>query len=153
MNEIIDKVEFFTERDRLDRKTRQREIVYKRAYLMYVLRNQLLTFQEIGDRFNVTHPTVLYWSNIVKFYLHTSKDQVYIDHIQEYLKAFEGTKYTPDYRNLTEEQAVAQLIKWKDNPVEARKLIESNRRAHDYNFNLNNLVGFDLNNNLLIALM
>jgi len=103
MNEIIDKVEFFTERDRLDRKTRQREIVYKRAYLMYVLRNQLLTFQEIGDRFNVTHPTVLYWSNMVKFYLHTSKDQVYIDHIQEYLKAFEGTKYTPDYRNLEED--------------------------------------------------
>ena len=103
MNEIIEKVEFFTERDRLDRKTRQREIVYKRAYLMYVLRNQLLTFQEIGDRFNVTHPTVLYWSNMVKFYLHTSKDQVYIDHIQEYLKAFEGTKYTPDYRNLEED--------------------------------------------------
>ena len=103
MNEIIDKVEFFTERDRLDRKTRQREIVYKRAYLMYVLRNQLLTFQEIGDRFNVTHPTVLYWSNMVKFYLHKSKDQVYIDHIQEYLKAFEGTKYTPEYRNLEED--------------------------------------------------
>jgi hypothetical protein len=103
MNEIIEKVEFFTERDRLDRKTRQREIVYKRAYLMYVLRNQLLTFQEIGDRFHVTHPTVLYWSNMVKFYLHTSKDQVYIDHIQEYLKAFEGTKYTPDYRNLEED--------------------------------------------------
>jgi hypothetical protein len=103
MNEIIEKVEFFTERDRLDRKSRQREIVYKRAYLMYVLRNQLLTFQEIADRFNVTHPTVLYWSNMVKFYLHKSKDQVYIDHIQEYLKAFEGTKYTPEYRNLEEE--------------------------------------------------
>jgi len=103
MNEIIEKVEFFTERDRLDRKTRQREIVYKRAYLMYILRNQLLTFQEIAERFNVTHPTVLYWSNMVKFYLHESKDQVYINHIQEYLKAFEGTKYTPEYRNLEEE--------------------------------------------------
>lgn len=103
MKEIIEKVEFFTERDRLDRKTRQREIVYKRAYLMYILRNQLLTFQEIAERFNVTHPTVLYWSNMVKFYLHESKDQVYIDHIQEYLKAFEGTKYTPEYRNLEEE--------------------------------------------------
>jgi hypothetical protein len=40
---------------------------------------------------------------MVKFYLHKSKDQVYIDHIQEYLKAFEGTKYTPEYRNLEEE--------------------------------------------------
>lgn len=102
-NEIIEKAEFFTERDRLDRKSRQREIVYKRAYLMYVLRNQLLTFQEIADRFNVTHPTVLYWSNMVKFYLHESKDKVYIDHVQEYLKAFEGSKYTPEYRNLQEE--------------------------------------------------
>ena len=70
---------------------------------MYVLRNQLLTFQEIADRFNVTHPTVLYWSNMVKFYLHESKDKVYIDHVQEYLKAFEGSKYTPEYRNLKEE--------------------------------------------------
>jgi len=104
MNEIIDKVKFFTERDRLDRKTRQREIVYKRAYLMYVMRNQLLmTFQEIGNRFNVTHPTVLYWSNMVHFYLNQSKDQVYINQIQEYLKAFEGTKYTPEYRNLEED--------------------------------------------------
>jgi hypothetical protein len=104
MNEIIDKVKFFTERDRLDRKTRQREIVYKRAYLMYVMRNQLLmTFQEIGNRFNVTHPTVLYWSNMVHFYLNQSKDKVYINQIQEYLKAFEGTKYTPEYRNLEED--------------------------------------------------
>lgn len=104
MNEIIEKVEFFTERDRLDRKTRQREIVYKRAYLMYVMRNQLLmTFQEIGNRFNITHPTVLYWSNMVHFYLNQSKDQVYINQIQEYLKAFEGTKYTPEYRNLEED--------------------------------------------------
>ena len=102
-NEIIEKAEFFTERDRLDRKSRQREIVYKRAYVMYVLRNQLLTFKEIADRFNVTHPTVLYWSNMVKFYLHESKDKVYIDHVQEYLKAFEGSKYTPEYRNLKEE--------------------------------------------------
>lgn len=102
-NEIIEKAEFFTERDRLDRKSRQREIVYKRAYLMYVMRNQLLTFQEIADRFNVTHPTVLYWSNMVKFYLHESKDKVYIDHVQEYLKAFEGSKYTPEYRNLQQE--------------------------------------------------
>jgi hypothetical protein len=103
MNEIIEKVEVFIQRDRLDRKSRQREIVYKRAYVMYVLRNQLLTFKEIADRFNVTHPTVLYWSNMVKFYLHESKDQVYIDHVQEYLQAFEGTKYTPEYRNLKEE--------------------------------------------------
>jgi hypothetical protein len=103
MNEIIEKVEVFIQRDRLDRKSRQREIVYKRAYVMYVLRNQLLTFQEIADRFNVTHPTVLYWSNMVKFYLHESKDKVYIDHVQEYLQAFEGTKYTPEYRNLKEE--------------------------------------------------
>ena len=104
MNEIIEKVEFFTERDRLDRKTRQREIVYKRAYLMYVMRNQLLiTFQEIADRFHVTHPTVLYWSNMVHFYLNQSKDQVYINQIQEYLKAFEGSKYTPEYRNLEED--------------------------------------------------
>ena len=104
MNEIIEKVEFFTDRDRLDRKTRQREIVYKRAYLMYVMRNQLLiTFQEIADKFNVTHPTVLYWSNMVHFYLDQSKDQVYINQIQEYLKAFEGEKYTPEYRNLEED--------------------------------------------------
>jgi hypothetical protein len=40
---------------------------------------------------------------MVKFYLHTSKDQVYINQIQEYLKAFEGTKYTADYRNLEED--------------------------------------------------
>jgi len=38
------------------------------------------------------------------------------------------------------EHAVALLLALN------RKLIESNRRAHDYNFNLNNLVGFDLNN-------
>lgn len=103
MNEILEKVKFYTERDRLDRRTRQREIVYKRAYLMYVLRHQLLTFQEIADKFNVTHPTVLYWSNMVKFYLLESKDQVYINQVQEYLKAFEGVKYTDEYHNLEED--------------------------------------------------
>jgi hypothetical protein len=40
---------------------------------------------------------------MVHFYLNQSKDQVYINQIQEYLKAFEGTKYTPEYRNLEED--------------------------------------------------
>jgi len=100
MNEVITKVRFYIERDALDSKTRKREIVYKRAYLMHVLRCQRITFKEIGSYFNLDHATTIYQCKMVERYLNELQDEVYINYIQEYLEAFEGNKYTPEYHDL-----------------------------------------------------
>lgn len=99
-NEIKEKVEFFLERDQLMRKTRKREIVYKRAYLMHVLRCQEYTYDAIGKFFNRDHATVIYQCKMVERYLNEFRDEVYINFIQEYLEAFEDAKYTPEYWDL-----------------------------------------------------
>ena len=103
MNNTIEKVHYYLERDGLNEKTRKREIVYKRAYLMHVLRCQQMTFHEIGQTFNRDHATTIYQCNMVKRYLHELKDEIYINLISEYLEAFEGEKYKPEYYNLTDD--------------------------------------------------
>tara|TARA_R110000868_G_scaffold68675_1_gene202931 strand:+ start:1015 stop:1410 length:396 start_codon:yes stop_codon:yes gene_type:complete len=101
MNEIVEKVLYFIERDGLNNKTRKREIVYKRAYLMHVLRCQEYTFHAIGEVFNRDHATALYQCKMVKQYLYEIRDEIYINHIQEYLEEFEGEKFKPEYWDLT----------------------------------------------------
>lgn len=99
-NEIIQQAIYFIERDNLAMKTRKREIVYKRAYLMHVLRCQELTFKAIGKLFNKDHASVIYQCNMVDQYLNQMRDDVYINIVAEYLEAFEYTKYLQEYFDL-----------------------------------------------------
>ena len=99
-NEIVEKVQELIQRDGLSRKTRKREIVYKRAYLMHVLRCQELTFKAIGRMFNRDHASVIYQCNMVDHYLNKTRDDIYINIVQEYLQVFEGTKYLPEHWDL-----------------------------------------------------
>lgn len=99
-NEIVEKVQELIQRDGLSRKTRKREIVYKRAYLMHVLRCQELTFKAIGKIFNKEHATVIFHCNMVDHYLNKTRDDIFINIVQEYLQVFEGTKYLPEHWDL-----------------------------------------------------
>lgn len=91
--ELIEKVRVFIERDSLDTKSRKQEIVYKRAYLMHILRCQKIPLKIIGRYFNRNHATVLYQCKMVKQYLHELEDDIYINQIREYLEEFEAEKY------------------------------------------------------------
>ena len=91
--ELIEKIHYYIERDGLDRNVRYQEIVYKRAYLMHILRKRLMTFYDIGLIFNRDHSTVVYQCKMVDRYLNKLRDKIYINTIKEYLEAFEGDKY------------------------------------------------------------
>jgi hypothetical protein len=101
MNEIIEKVKHLIERDQLNVKTRKREVVYKRAYLMYILRKQELSFNKVGSFFNKDHATAMYQCKMVNRYLHEMNDEIYINYVRDYLLEFEGEKYTKPVYNLT----------------------------------------------------
>ena len=103
MNEIIEKVKVIIERDALNIKTRKQEIVYKRAYLMHVLRCQRMTFHRIGSLMNLDHSTVLYQCKMVDRYLNEIKDTVYINLIQDYLEEFEDIKHIKVDYNLSKD--------------------------------------------------
>jgi hypothetical protein len=103
MNQTIEKVKTIIERDELNSKTRKQEIVYKRAYLMHVLRCQHMTFYKIGDLFNLDHSTAVYQCKMVDRYLNEIKDPVYINLIQEYLEEFEDIKHIKVEYNLAED--------------------------------------------------
>lgn len=100
MNEVIEKVQHFIERDQLNSNTRKREIVYKRAFLMWVLRKQEVPFSQIGSFFNRDHATALYQCKMVNRYLYEMHDEVYINYVREYLIEFEGEKYLNPVYNL-----------------------------------------------------
>lgn len=103
MNEVIEKVKYYIERDGLDTKTRKQEIVYKRAYLMHVLRTQELTFDQIGKMFNRDHATAIYQCKMANLYLYELKDHSYIMTLTEYLEDFEGQKNEKVKMNLLED--------------------------------------------------
>jgi len=103
MNEVIEKVKYYIERDELQSKTRKQDIVYKRAYLMHVLRCQELTFNSIGKMFKRDHATAIYQCKMAKRYLYELKDHSYIMTLTEYIEAFEGHKNEPVKFNLQED--------------------------------------------------
>lgn len=106
MSEVIEKVRFFIERDELTTNSRKQEIVYKRAYLMHVLRCQKMPFKTIGSYFNKDHATVMYQCSMVKRYLHEIQDETYINLIREYLESFEAEKY-----KLEKHELISEILK------------------------------------------
>ena len=57
---LLDKVMYLIERDELNKRNRNRDIIYRKCFLMYKLRQSPLTFNEIGAFFNQHHTSVIH---------------------------------------------------------------------------------------------
>jgi len=98
-DEMIEKAFAFIERDNLKSKTRKREIVYRRHYLMYFLRNCGLTFSQVGEAFGTDHSRAIYGFNCHVNLLHVN-DKVYKFEISEYMKELQNFEYKVKSRDL-----------------------------------------------------
>ncbi len=86
---MVEKVLEFIERDKLNSKSRLRELIHKRVYLYAFLRSNGYKLQEIGKMFNRDHATVIHGINNFKIFKKT-KDPLFDIDTMEYKKALEG---------------------------------------------------------------
>jgi hypothetical protein len=107
--EILDKVLFYVERDKLNQKGRQQEKIYKKCFLMNKLREHKYTLYFIGDVFNQHHASIIH--NIK-----THKDltkwntEHYETIVGELIEAFENTDYQEPTRILVDDILECQNV-------------------------------------------
>lgn len=87
MKEKLPAIVKLIDRYDLGTKSRKREKVYQRSYLMNELRN-FMSLKTIGDLFNRDHSTVIYCISVAKTYL-GMKDRMFADVILEIKSDFE----------------------------------------------------------------
>ena len=80
-------IEHIREHD-LDKKSRAREYVYRRAFICYLLRKQGWTLQRIGDLFNRKHATILHSIGVHNQFMQ-HKDIIYLSYIQMEIELFD----------------------------------------------------------------
>ena len=110
-NNLIEKVTYLIERDELNKRCRRKEIIYKKCYLMSRLREEQLTFEEIGSYFNQHHASVIHnvqtHKDLTKF-----RNQDYKNTITEYKVFLVDTKYVVNPRNILDDvKACTSLYK------------------------------------------
>lgn len=88
MEEIIQ----YIEENNLKRKDRYRHIVYKRYYLSHLLRNNGLTFKEIGKIFNKDHATIMYGIKLHHDFM-SINDSIYIELTEQERLKFDTLNY------------------------------------------------------------
>ena len=80
-------IEHIREHD-LDKKSRAREYVYRRAFICYLLRKQGWTYQRIADLFNRKHATIMHAIGVHNQFMQ-HKDMIYLSYIQMEIQLFE----------------------------------------------------------------
>jgi hypothetical protein len=100
--DILDKVMYFVERDKLNEKGRQREIIYKKCFLMNKLHEFKFSLSEIGRLFNQHHASAIHNIN-------THNDMMkwntahYESYIYELIDEFKNINYIEPQRNLAQD--------------------------------------------------
>lgn len=89
-SEKIATIEFIIDRDNLKNKCKDQPLVYRRAYLMTLLREIGLTYQEIGRLMNRNHATVIYATRLHDWMV-TSRDKIYLAAIDDYVNELNGS--------------------------------------------------------------
>ena len=79
-------IEYIKENN-LDKRTREREYVYRRMFLCDLLRKQGLTFQAIADIFKLTHATIIHNISTHKHFVKMG-DSIYTFHVQQEIDIF-----------------------------------------------------------------
>lgn len=98
-DEMIEKAFYFIDRDNLKSKSRKRELVYKRHFLMYFLRSKGLTFSQVGEAFNTDHSRAIYGVKCHKNMMQIN-DKVYKGQVNEYSKELQNFEYKIKMRDL-----------------------------------------------------
>ena len=80
---LLDKITYLIERDELNKRNRNRDVIYKKCFLMHRLRKEPLTFDEIGAFFNQHHSSVIHNINTHKDMMKFNKED-YEKVIREY---------------------------------------------------------------------
>jgi len=92
-------------------KCRDRHKVYKRCFLMAIMRSKSLTFTEIASMFCMNHASVVYQVNQYNWYMDTN-DQVFINMIKEYSDFLDDVKV--DYRKPSIVNDVLKCKRYQD---------------------------------------
>ena len=94
MEELMNSVLHYIEKDELKKRCRQRKYVHKRIYFFNVLRTAGYTYQSIGDLFGLNHATIVHGIKTYKV-LKKAKDPLMFLDIAEYDGKFKlnNTKY------------------------------------------------------------
>ena len=88
-SEKIATIEFIIDRDNLKSKCKDQPLVYRRAYLMTLLRDIGLTYTEIGRLMNRNHATVIYATRLHDWMV-SSRDKIYLAAIDDYVNELNG---------------------------------------------------------------
>jgi hypothetical protein len=83
MEELMNSVKHYIEKDELKKRCRQRKYIHKRIYFFNVLRNAGYTYQSIGDLFGLNHATIVHGIKTYKD-LKKAKDPLLFLDIAEY---------------------------------------------------------------------
>ena len=94
MEDLIESVKHYIEKDELKKRCRRRKYVHKRIFFFNTLRNAGLTYQSIGDMFELNHATIVHGIKTYQ-YLKKAKDPLLFLDIAEYDGKFKfhNTKY------------------------------------------------------------
>lgn len=98
-DEMIERAYELIERDNLKTKSRKREIVYRRHYMMYFLRHCGFTFAQVGKVFDTDHSRAIYGYNCHVNMIHVN-DKVYKTQINEYTKELQNFEHKIKSRDL-----------------------------------------------------
>lgn len=84
--------------EKLDKKNRQRPLVYRRCYISHILKDKLgWTYSDVGRAFNKHHATILHLHRNHKYmYSGRFKDEVYIDSISDLVQLFDDSNFFDD---------------------------------------------------------
>lgn len=85
---MIEKIQELISRDKLDSKSRERELVHKRIYLFALMRSHGYKLQEIAAMFNRNHSTVIHGIRNYKLFKR-KKDPLFSIDVMEYMIIFE----------------------------------------------------------------
>ena len=122
MEDLIKKVELYIEKDNLLSKSRERQIVYRRHYLYYILRKYGMKTTVIGEMFKKNHATVIHGSKTYKN-LKKTKDKYMLNCLKEYLIEFEN--YDIEELEFSIIYDIDNATSWAD-IYQIRKRIEKN---------------------------
>jgi hypothetical protein len=99
---LIDKVTYLIERDELNKRNRNRDIIYKKCYLMHRLRKEPLTFSEIGAFFNQHHASVIHNVQTHKDMMKFNRE-TYLKVVREYQMFLQKAAFVLEPRDIFED--------------------------------------------------
>lgn len=122
-NDLIERVTYLIERDELNKRCRLKHHIFKKCFLMNLLRKEELTYNEIGRFFNQHHASVIHNIQTHKNLMECNTEE-YLDVIREYQVFLMNSKYILEPRDIYDDVMACTSL-WKLQRV--KRWIEEDR--------------------------